>query len=952
MNVPASPSTNLASLFVPLTALPIAVVVVDLDSEQIIFANNPAQHLFGDQQPSPHGTQSVESPPICPLDWQTLLSQRNKVEPVSHSRVQLKHQDGQAFEGDVSLAIEVIGGIHCLLATIQDVTEQTLLDAAYADQKREFAEAQRLSEIGSWRWDIAENKVFWSAELYRLAGWNPDQPVPNYEDQRKIYTDESYDVLTRLANACRSAQEPYEVILELRHPTEDRRWVMARGEPIIGSNGRVIALRGTLQNKTETVEAKIALEIKAAETEELKRRAEAFVQNASDGFHVLTPDGILVEASDSFCQMLGYDRHDLIGQHVSSWDAQYSPDGLAALVKSQFASDKIVRFDSRHRRCDGTEFDVEITGKSIELSGNLLLLNSSRDISGRKATERQLRLSATVFNAANEAITVTDANNNMLQVNEAFERITGYSAAEAIGKNPSILSSGRQPKEFYQKMWTALIRDGRWSGEIWNRRKTGEFFPEWLSVTRLCDEHGNPENHIAIFTDITEQKAAEETIHQLAYNDPLTGLPNRRMMLDRIQNEADRCSRNNSRVAILYIDLDLFKNVNDHHGHLVGDELLILVASRLRESVRRNDIVGRLGGDEFLVILTDLKETGFAAVVAETIIARLAAPFFIHGVEVSISASIGVAVCPDDAGGVAEVLKFADIAMYEAKQKGRNTYLYFSDKMNSHVARRMELNNALRSAILHQELKLAYQPQIDLETSRLVGMEALLRWTRPSGEIISPIEFIPIAEESGLIVRIGEWVIDQVCGQVKQWRAQGLNPPNVAINVSAVQIERSNIAEIVQSILAKYDLEPSAIVIEITESVMMKFAGESADPFQKLIAVGAEIAIDDFGTGYSSLAYLTHLQVAKLKIDRAFVKDITTRKEDRTIVGAVTSMAKQLGMQTVAEGIETAEQAALLRQLDVDIGQGYFWSKPIWESEMHQWLINELAHSETTSKEI
>lgn len=777
--------------------------------------------------------------------------------------------------------------------------------------------------------------------MFRLTGRDPNQPAPNYIGQKLIYTDDSFDKLAQAAEACIQHATPYQLILELRDPAPNRRWMLAHGEAIIDERRKIVALRGTLQNKTELIEAQIALTQRIREAEELKQRARVYVQNASDGFHVLEADGTLVDASDSFFEMLGYRSEEILGQHISFWDAKFSMDALNTLVSDHMKTEKTKLFETLHRHKDDRLVEVEISCRPVQIGAKRLLINASRDISGRKAIERQLRLSAIVFNAANEAIAVTDKNNRFLQVNQAFERITGYSAEDVIGKNPSILSSGRQPKDFYQRMWTALVQEGRWSGEIWNRRKTGEFFPEWLSITRISNDLGETENHVAIFTDITEQKAAEEAIQQLAYHDPLTGLANRRMMLDRVQNEVDRCSRLDLRVAVLFIDLDYFKNVNDHHGHLIGDELLVCVAKRIKESVRRSDIVGRLGGDEFLVIMPDVRETDFAAVVAETILARLAAPFNIGGIEMSISASIGLAISPDDAGNVTELLKFADIAMYEAKQKGRNTYLYFSNGMNNHASRRMELSTALRSAILNDELRLAFQPQIDLASSRLVGMEALIRWTRSNGDVISPVEFIPIAEESGLIVRIGEWVIENACKQIRSWRDQGFNPPSVAINVSAIQIERSNVTTTIQSYLSAYKLMPDDIVIEITESVMMKFSGEIEEPLQKLASIGSDIAMDDFGTGYSSLSYLTHFKVAKLKVDRAFVRDITNSHGDRAIVGAVASMARQLGMKVIAEGVETAEQAALLLDLGVETGQGYFWSKPVWDSEMQSWLTKD-----------
>ena len=933
----------------PLEAAPIAILIVDVESRQIIFVNKRAQLLLGETPNELTGGLVTFETFVKEIEFQKAYSDCIKYGAFSASPCMFKNVYGEAFEGAISASLGIIAGRNCLFLYIKDVTNECKLEGLFSHTQVEFEESQRLAEIGNWRWDIRSDTVKWSKELYRLTGQDPNRPAPNYEQQRLIYTDESFNRLADAAELCIHTGVPYELSLELKMPTADRHWMLARGEPIFGTKQKVIAIRGTLQNITERVAAKDILKTYIAEIEDLNQRATAFIHNASDGFHILDPSGTLIEASDSFCEMLGYERQELIGQNVSVWDAKFSPNDLEDGVGSQLKTNEISIFETRHRRKDRSEFEVEITGKRISLANQELLFNSSRDITIRRRTEVETRLAATVFDAANEAITITDATNTILQVNDAFERITGYDRGDVIGKNPSVLSSGRQPKEFYQRMWAELLEKGRWSGEIWNRRKSGEFFPEWLSVTRICDEKGNPVNHVAIFTDITEQKAAEDKIHQLAFNDPLTGLPNRRMMLDRLQNEVDRCLRLGLSVAVLYIDLDYFKAVNDHYGHLIGDELLIQVAKRTKESIRRSDIVGRLSGDEFLVIMPDVSHADFAAVVAETVIARLAAPFLFGGSEITISASVGISISPDDAPDIIELLKFADIAMYEAKKKGRNTYVYFSEKMNNQASRRMELNSALRNAILREELWLAYQPQVDLETSQLVGMEALIRWTRANGENVSPAEFIPIAEENGLIVRIGEWVVESVCKQIRRWRDQDLLPPSVAINVSGIQIGRSDMARIFESNLATNNLEPSAVVIEITESVMMEFTSDEGRAFERLTSMGSEIAIDDFGTGYSSLAYLTHFAVAKLKIDRAFVQNIAERPQDQAIVGAVTLMAKKLGMKTIAEGVETSEQAELVRQAGVDIGQGYFWSKPLGKVEMRKWLVR--GNSKPTENE-
>jgi len=703
-------------------------------------------------------------------------------------------------------------------------------------------------------------------------------------------------------------------------------------------------LQASLESLQKEIAERKRIEAQLRAEEQFKQ---VILDSTPSNIAVLNADGLIISDNAQWRHYgaeNGAPAQGYIGQNyldicqpkggVATLDGSIVHDGLSSILAGQ------LEIFTHEYLCDSPTEHKWFLMSAAPLRGPVPgAVVSHSDITVRKLAEQQLLLEAAVFEGAAEGIAITDSKNFIIKVNPSFERITGYSAKEAIGSNPKLLSSGRQNEEFYTLMWDQLNKGGIWGGELWNKRKSGEVFPERLSISRITNELGEALHHIVIFSDITAELAAQEKIQQLAYMDSLTGLPNRQMMLDRIQSEIDRCARAHGQFALLFIDLDFFKNINDRYGHPMGDELLNSVALRLRDVVRKCDVVGRLGGDEFLIIIPDLGHSDFVAVVAETIVARLAAPFLVKTIELVVSASIGISVFPDDALDVTELMKHADVAMYEAKKRGRNGYQYFSAELHSHALRRSALNSALRGAVQREELSIVWQPQMVLATGAFVGIEALLRWTDSAGVAISPNEFIPIAEESGLIVPLGDFVLKTVCAQIRSWHDQGFDPPPVAINVSGIQIERSRVGTTIRSYLALNHLPPDAIAIEITESVLMTQSSESGDEFRDLLAVGAPIAIDDFGTGYSSLAYLKHFAVAKLKIDIAFVKELVTNPQDRPIIGAIASMARALGIETIAEGVETQEQAEILKDLGVDMGQGYLWSRPLPETGIRTWLL-------------
>ncbi|HWU35090.1 MAG TPA: EAL domain-containing protein [Methylovorus sp.] len=565
-----------------------------------------------------------------------------------------------------------------------------------------------------------------------------------------------------------------------------------------------------------------------------------------------------------------------------------------------------------------------VDGRVIKLQG------SFQDISDRKVAEDKMRLATLVFENSSEAIMVVDAESQILSVNPAFTEMTGYTAQDVVGKTPKILASGKQDRKFYEEMWHLLDSNGKWQGEVWNRRKNGESYAEWLTIDTIYNEHGEVIRRVALFSDITKNKQNQEVIWRQANFDQLTGLPNRRMLHDRLNQEILKADRHQQMLAVLFLDLDRFKEVNDTYGHLMGDQLLQESAHRLQHSVRECDTVARLGGDEFVVILSGLQDKDVVQDIAQSILKKFEAPFQLDNDLTHVSVSIGITIYPED-GSVGEVLfKNADQAMYVAKSNGRNRYSYFTASMQEHAQHRMRLSNDLHLALPGQQFELYYQPIVELATGQVHKAEALLRWQHPTRGMIPPDNFIPLAEETGLIVDIGNWVFYEAARQAK--RLQSLHHPGfqISINKSPVQFHNEMHGhEAWIAFMAMNGLPRQSIVVEITEGLLMHTDDSISAQLLGFRDAGVQVALDDFGTGYSSLSYLKKFDIDYLKIDRMFVRNLSRHSSDMALCEAIVMMAHKLDMKVIAEGIETEEQRELLQQIGCDFGQGYLFSPPL-----------------------
>ena len=626
----------------------------------------------------------------------------------------------------------------------------------------------------------------------------------------------------------------------------------------------------------------------------------------------------------------GYSMADMAGRTPGVLQGPGTDPDTRRALRSAMDEGRPFHGDILNYRKDGTPFwnELSVTPVFGEPGVPVHFVGVMRDVTARRHADAQLLLAAHVFEQSSEGFIVTDAECNIVKVNRAFTAISGYSESDALGRNPRLLASGCHDAAFYEAMWTALGTQGHWQGEVWNRRKDGVDYPQWLSISRVMDSRGQTTHYIAAFSDITGRKQAEDRIRRLAHFDPLTGLPNRALLGDRATHALQIARRSHEPMALMFIDLDHFKNVNDSLGHDIGDRLLVAVTARFNAALRDQDTLSRTGGDEFVLLLPGADSAG-AAHVAQKLLLLAQTPYQIDGHDLTITPSIGIALFPSDGTDFGSLAKCADAAMYLAKEQGRNKSCFYTAEMQARSTRMLLLENALRRALDRGELQLHYQPQWSLLDGRVVGAEALLRWKHPDLGWVSPAEFIPIAESSGLITSIGEWVLRTALSQLKAWTDGGMAPITMAVNLSAVQFRQKNLPELIGEVLQATGIAAQRLELELTESVASDDPANAVSMMNKLHAFGVRMSIDDFGTGYSSLSYLKQFKVYKLKIDQSFVRRLTDDPDDQAIVSAIINLARNLGMQTIAEGVETESQMEYLRRNGCDEIQGYWFSRPL-----------------------
>jgi len=672
-----------------------------------------------------------------------------------------------------------------------------------------------------------------------------------------------------------------------------------------------------------------------------ERRFRSYLELPLIGIAVSSPEKRWLEVNDRLCEILGYPRETLLGKR---WDELTHPADLSANLRvfEQALGGELDGYtlEKRFLRKDGTAVHASLSARCVRRADGtpdhfVVLVD---DVTPRKLAEAEMHKLSSAIQQTADAVMITDRNGVIEYVNPAFERTTGYSRGEALGRKPSLVKSGLQSPEFYRRLWDTVLAGETFREVFINRRKDGEIYYEEKTISPLKDDLGHVTHFISTGKDITERMQAQERLQYLAHHDALTDLPNRVLFLDRLDQVLARGRWRERVVGVMFLDLDRFKNINDSLGHDVGDRFLKTVAARLKAAVREGDTVARLSGDEFGILLEDVAHAEDVSGVAGKVLQTFAAPFALDGREFYLSASIGISLYPNDGSDAATLLKHADAAMYRAKELGKNNFQFYSADMSAQAFERLTLETGLRRALARREFLLHYQPQVDLASGRLVGVEALLRWRHPDFGLIGPMQFIHLAEETGLIVPLGEWVLRSACEQARAWEARGLALPQLALNLSGRQFHQPGFIDTARRVLGECALRTTQLELEITESVIMQDARLMVDRLQVLYALGVHFAIDDFGTGYSSLSYLKRFPIHTLKIDRSFVQDVTTDPDDAEIVRAIVVMAHSLRLKVVAEGVETAEQLALLRAMECDAVQGYYFSRALAADEIEPWL--------------
>ncbi|MGX9727341.1 MAG: EAL domain-containing protein [Candidatus Electronema sp. VV] len=657
-----------------------------------------------------------------------------------------------------------------------------------------------------------------------------------------------------------------------------------------------------------------------------RRQLADLIENSPSAVTLKDFSGRFVLVNRRFEEIFGMSKEEVMGKSA----AEIMPQLTRRLRENGAESETLTEYEESISLEDGTRtfltscFTLPGSGENLCCVGCI-----QTDITERRQLEQRLQLDQKILEHAEEAIVITDAEATILDVNEAYTAITGYEREEAVGQNPRICKSGHHSKEFYEEMWRRLTEHGSWSGEIWDRRKDGEVFEKWLTISAVRDSGGVTVNYVGIFNDLTEKKNIERKLKNLLFYDPLTKLPNRALFQERLEQAMISSQSRDLPLALFCIDLDRFKDVNDTLGHKAGDELLAQAAKRIRGGVRKSDVVARLCGDEFTVILSEIKFPESAGHLARRLIHLLQQPFHISGQEVFINASIGISLYPDDGLEAEMLIRNADTAMHFAKEREQGSFQHFRAQMNQRLMQRINLEKQLRHALEEEQFVLYYQPKYRVADGSLAGAEALVRWLHPEEGLISPAEFIPLAEESGLITALGEWCLKTACRQVKIWEGQGLRLGRVAVNLSSRQFQSRKLLDLLQDTLQETGLSAAFLELEITESAVMENPEQAVALLRDIRQLGITIAIDDFGTGYSSLAYLKKFPVNSIKIDQSFIADLTKDSDDAAIVESIIQMACSLGLEVVAEGVETLEQLEFLREQKCHEAQGYYFSKPL-----------------------
>ncbi len=790
-----------------------------------------------------------------------------------------------------------------------------------------LGESQRQANIGSWELEIQEGTLWWSEQTYHIFGLAPGE----FEGTRDAYLmliheydrDKVKDTYLRTLQQNTSCHLTYRIIRK----DDQIRYVKESCCIVYDTEGRPARSLGTLQditkqkhNEQALCESERMLSTLMSNLPGMAYRCQndedwtmKFVSDGCFGLTGYTPKELMHNDTLSYASLIHQDDRERIFEEVQQALEEKRPFALVYRIQHK----------------NGEERWVWEQGRQTVYQGENNIEGFITDITEQKMAEAHQRLSAHFFDNTSEGILITDANARIIEVNKAFVEVTGYAREEVLGENPRLLQSGKHSKAFYQELWETLHTTGRWRGEIWNRRKNGSIYPQLQNISCVRDEQGTTTHYVAVFSDITYLKESQRKLNHLAHHDVLTGLPNRLLLSKRLEQAIQQNQGTQHPFLLIFLDLDHFKHVNDSLGHPMGDLLLQKVATRLTQATHTANTVARIGGDEFIILIEHIEDETKIFEIPNALFSCFTAPFRLENHEVRITGSMGICVYPGDGEDPHTLLRNADAAMYKAKDEGRNTHQFYTKELTTKAYERILMEQQLSQAINNHELYLVYQPQINMRTMEVIGAEVLLRWKHSTRGLISPVQFIPLAEDSGLIHSIGQWVLEAACHQAKQWMDEGLSFGRIAVNIAGPQLQRGNLPTQVKYALQKSGLPAHKLELEVTEGFIMQHASSAIEQLEELRELGILLAIDDFGTGYSSLSYLKTLPIHKLKIDKSFVRDIPEDADDIAISKAIIALGQSLGLTLIAEGVETIEQAALLLDAGCLEAQGYLYSRPV-----------------------
>lgn len=918
-------TTDLQRFRTAMDATADAIFLVDRSSMRFVEVNATACHMFGYTRDEllkigPTRLDATTREQLARA-YDAIIAAHSTIEL---TEIQIRHKDGSRLMVEMHRHAQRAGADWIVVCVLRDITERNLADDRLLESEARFKIMFNSAPLGIAMINSHTGQLCLMNPMFAKIAGRTVEEMAQVDWMSMTHPDDVQKDIDNMALMNAGKISGFQM---------EKRYVQRCGTPV-WINMTIAPVDA--EDKAHPRHLCMIEDItERRQIEENLRVSDFALKSVSQGVFITDPDGGILSSNDAFLSITGYSKTELLGHDCRLLQGSLTDPRTVAAIRQAISDVADFSGEILNYRKDGSAFWNELTISPVRDKQGLFtnFIGFSRDITRRKLAEGELRIAATAFESQ-EGIMVTDANSVILRVNRAFTKITGYTAEDVMGKSPRILNSGQHGADFYAAMWETIKNTGVWEGEVLNQRKNGELYPEYLIITAVKGADGAVTNYVATLVDIALRKVADAEIQRLAFYDHLTNLPNRRLLLDRLNHALATSARSGRLGAVLYLDLDQFKTLNDTRGHEMGDLLLQQVAGRLTACVREGDTVARLGGDEFVVVLEELSEQALdaaarAEVIGNKILAALNQPYQLGTHEYHCSVSIGVTLFSDHEQTQEELLSHADIAMYQAKKAGRNTMRFFDPKMQDTINARAALQDELHKALEKQQFHLYYQIQVD-SVGRPLGAEALIRWIHPERGLISPFHFIPLAEETGLILPIGQWVLETACAQLKVWQQDELTHDlTLSVNVSARQFRQPDFVAQVQAAVLHHAINPLRLKLELTEGVLLERIDDTIGTMHALKDMGIRFSLDDFGTGYSSLQYLKRLPLEQLKIDQSFVRDLVTDSCDQAIVRTIIAMADSLKLGVIAEGVETEEQRQMLLNKGCTHYQGYLFGRPV-----------------------